>query len=160
MCPCDTSAKIVKGFYENSASPKSEKISFVFSSPRLFLHKFFPDGVAKKKYKAVLDFIFCVNNCIDSHHCLALALADAGHAFCVYVFCAGNGHYLITAFFTFIFFAGATPAFLFPLFISDAIVQCLVTFLQQLQRIFAESFDLDGFAGIKAVDGIHLLQIT
>lgn len=40
MCPYDTSAKIGKGFYENSATGKLKKISFVIRAPRLFLPKF------------------------------------------------------------------------------------------------------------------------
>ena len=41
MCLYDTSAKIVKGCYENSASTVAEKISFAIPAPELFLRKFF-----------------------------------------------------------------------------------------------------------------------
>lgn len=94
MCLCDTSAKIVKGFYENNARLLSKKYPLTFQ-PRDYFCENFLNGTAKKKYKVVLDIIFCIIDYIDFNRSLALALADAGDALCVYFFCIGNGYYLI-----------------------------------------------------------------
>jgi hypothetical protein len=70
-----------------------KKYPLLFGLPAYFCENF-PNGAAKKKYKAVLDFIFCVNDSLDFDHCFALALADAGNAVCVYVLCTGDEYHL------------------------------------------------------------------
>lgn len=56
--------------------------------------KIFLNGNAEKKQRLVPDFVFGGRSAYRIGHCHTLALVDAHFAFCVHVFCAGNGHYI------------------------------------------------------------------
>jgi uncharacterized protein YdiU (UPF0061 family) len=70
------------------------KFYFEFWLPPLFLRKIFPHGNEKKEQRFVLVAVLYLNSRFDFYHCHKLALAYAGHAFCVYLLCVGDGYCL------------------------------------------------------------------